>query len=117
MMKTVLIWFLLLLGCQGFAQQAGTDGFKPSMKYGKPSQEELVMTAYAPDTSATAVVLYSKCDVRYDLLANNFRILYNYEVKIKVLKSEGTSYADIQIPYYSNGRNPTLKENVSQLDA
>ena len=45
MMKTVLIWFLLLLGCQGFAQQAGTDGFKPSMKYGKPSQEELVMTA------------------------------------------------------------------------
>ena len=57
MMKTVLIWFLLLLGCQGFAQQAGTDGFKPSMKYGKPSQEELVMTAYAPDTSATAVVL------------------------------------------------------------
>ena len=73
------------------------------------------MTAYAPDTSATAVVLYSKCDVRYDLLANNFRILYNYEVKIKVLKSEGASYADIQIPYYSNGRNPTLKENVSQL--
>ncbi|MCY6361386.1 DUF3857 domain-containing protein [Bacteroides thetaiotaomicron] len=117
MMKTVLIWFLLLLGCQGFAQQAGTDGFKPSMKYGKPSQEELVMTAYAPDTSATAVVLYSKCDVRYDLLANNFRILYNYEVKIKVLKSEGASYADIQIPYYSNERNSTLKESVSQLDA
>jgi phospholipase/lecithinase/hemolysin len=26
-----------------------------------------------------------------------------------------TAYADIQIPYYSNGRNPTLKENVSQL--
>ena len=25
------------------------------------------------------------------------------------------AYADIQIPYYSNGRNPTLKENVSQL--
>ena len=25
---------------------------------------------YAPDTSATAVVLYSKCEVRYDLLAN-----------------------------------------------
>ena len=68
-----------------------TDSFKPSMKYGKPSEEELAMTTYAPDTSATAVVLYSKCEVRYDLLANNFRILYNYEVKIKVLKSEGAS--------------------------
>ena len=118
-MKTALIWILLLLGCQGFAQQTATDSFKPSMKYGKPSEEELAMTTYAPDTSATAVVLYSKCEVRYDLLANNFRILYNYEVKIKVLKSEGASYADIRIPYYSNESNAviTLKESISQLDA
>ena len=118
-MKTALIWILLLLGCQGFAQQTATDSFKPSMKYGKPSEEELAMTIYAPDTSATAVVLYSKCEVRYDLLANNFRILYNYEVKIKVLKSEGASYADIRIPYYSNESNAviTLKESISQLDA
>ena len=56
-MKTALIWILLLLGCQGFAQQTATDSFKPSMKYGKPSEEELAMTTYAPDTSATAVVL------------------------------------------------------------
>ncbi|MCS3161339.1 DUF3857 domain-containing protein [Bacteroides faecis] len=64
-------------------------------------------------------MLYSKCEVRYDLLANNFRILYNYEVKIKVLKSEGASYADIRIPYYSNESNAviTLKESISQLDA
>lgn len=102
MMKTVLIWFLLLLGCQGFAQQAGTDGFKPSMKYGKPSQEELVMTRLRTGHFRNGSRALSKCDVRYDLLANNFRILYNYEVKIKVLKSEGASYADIQIPYYSN---------------
>lgn len=116
-MKTTLILVLLLLGCRGFAQQAGTDGFKPSMKFGKPSEEELAMNTYAPDTSATAVVLYSKCNVRYDLLANDFRILYNYEVKIKVLKSDGASYANINIPYYSNERNSTLKETVSQLDA
>lgn len=118
-MKTALIWILLLLGCQGFAQQTATDSFKPSMKYGKPSEEELAMTTYAPDTSATAVVLYSKCEVRYDLLANNFRILYNYEVKIKVLKSEGASYADIRIPYYSNESNAviTLKRSISKLDA
>lgn len=116
-MKTALICVLLLLGYQGFAQQAGTDGFKPSMKYGKPSQEELAMTVYAPDTSATAVVLYSKCDARYELIANEFRILYNYEVKIKVLKSEGASYADIQLPYYSNERSSMLKESISQIDA
>ena len=58
-------------------QQSGNT-IKPNLKYGKPSKEELTMTSFAPDTTATA-------------------------------------YADIQIPYYSNGRNPTLKENVSQL--
>ena len=65
-MKRLFIFstFLLCLLSTTFSQQS--------------SKEELTMTSFAPDTTATA-------------------------------------YADIQIPYYSNGRNPTLKENVSQL--
>lgn len=87
------------------------------MKYGKPSDEELKMTTYAPDTAASAVVLYSKVRARYDLIANEFRLTYTYEVKIKVLKSEGTSYADINIPFYSNVNNASMKESVNQIDA
>lgn len=78
-MKRIFIFstFLLCLLSTTFSQQSGNT-IKPNLKYEKTSKEELTMTAYAPDTSATA-------------------------------------YADIQIPYYSNERNPTLKESVSQL--
>ena len=101
-----------------YSQQTATDVINPSMKYGKPTMEELKMTTYAPDTAATAVVLYSKNNARYDLLNNDFRLVYTYEIKIKVLKSEGASYADIIIPYYSKERGGgTMKENITQLDA
>ena len=43
-----------------YSQQTDTDVINPSMKYGKPTEEELKMTTYAPDTAATAVVLYTK---------------------------------------------------------
>lgn len=101
-----------------YSQQTATDVITPSMKYGKPTMEELKMTTYAPDTAATAVVLYSRNNARYDLLNNDFRLVYTYEIKIKVLKSEGASYADIIIPYYSKERGGgTMKENITQLDA
>lgn len=108
--------FLFLLLSTTFSQESNNP-FQTSLKYGKPSDEELAMTTYAADTSAAAVVLYSKCKVSYDIIGNEFRIFYNYEVKIKVLKSEGKSYADINIPYYSNEHTPSLKENITQLDA
>ena len=101
-----------------YSQQTATDVINPSMKYGKPTMDELKMTTYAPDTAATAVVLYAKNNARYDLLNNDFRLVYTYEIKIKVLKSEGTSYADIIIPYYSKEKaGGIMKENITQLDA
>lgn len=116
-MRTIQTLFFLLLAWQGFAQQADTDVLNPSLKYSKPTEEELSMTTYTPDTAATAVVLYSKTTARYDLIHNEFRLVYNYETKIKVLKSEGTSYADISIPYYSNEKSGSIKETISQIDA
>lgn len=113
----LLFAFLILSLLPAQAQQAETAAITPSLKYGKPSDEELRMTVYAPDTSAAAVVLYSKEKARYELIANEFRLVYYYETKIKVLKSEGTSHADIRIPFYSSERNATLKENISQIDA
>ncbi|MDR0893449.1 MAG: DUF3857 domain-containing protein [Mediterranea sp.] len=109
--------FLLSFLSVAHAQQP-TATIKPSLKYGKPAREELTMTAYMPDTAATAVVLYSKTDVRYDLVNNQFCVVYDYEVKIKVLKSEGTSYANISIPYYNReSGGGTTRENISSLDA
>lgn len=118
MKKTfVLFAFLCFFLTPVLSSQQPTDTFKPSLKYGKPSEEELTMTTYAPDTAAAAVILYSKSSARYEFMSNEFRITYNYEVKIKVLKSEGTSYANISIPYYLHTNSSLMKESVSQIDA
>lgn len=112
----ILFTFFFLLLPYSYPQQAATF-LTPSLKYGKPSPEELTMETYEPDTTATAVILYSKSKAHYELVVNEFRLVYNYEVKIKVLKNEGTSYANIEIPFYSNISNSSMKEIVNQIEA
>ena len=53
-MKKLFILFTLLLQLLSpiYPQQAATV-ITPSLKYGKPSKEELLFTTYTPDTTAT----------------------------------------------------------------
>lgn len=111
--------WIILLACI-FAGQVYGQGFsvpEVNLKFGKPSEEELTMTTYAPDTTAAAVVLCKRTDAFYDFVAGDFRITYSYETKIKVLKPEGTSYADVTIPYYDNESRSSMKETVTSIDA
>ena len=116
-MKLILLFAMLLLGWQSSARQAKLANIEPSTKYGHPTKEELAMTEYAPDTSATAVVLYSKCSVNYIFVERQFRLVYDYEFKVKVLKPNGASHANISIPYYLNTKDNRLRETVKQIDA
>ena len=51
--------FIFLCFPMAFAQQA-TTVIEPDLKYGRPSKEELALTAYVPDTTAIAVYLFHK---------------------------------------------------------
>lgn len=118
-MKKLLTSYLafFVLTTVVFAQQPLLEVITPSLKFGKPSNKELSMTSYAPDTTAAAIVLCKTSSVDYEMASNEFQLVYYYEIKIKVLKSEGTSYANISIPYYNDDQNPNSRENVSQIDA
>lgn len=118
-MKKLLTSYLafFVLTTVVFAQQPLLEVITPSLKFGKPSTKELSMTSYAPDTTAAAIVLCKTSSVDYEMASNEFQLVYYYEIKIKVLKSEGTSYANISIPYYNDDQNPNSRENVSQIDA
>lgn len=111
--------WIILLACVFAGQIYGQDITVPEIntKFGKPTDEELKMTTYAPDTAAVAAVLCKKADAYYDILTGDFRINYAYETKIKILKSEGTSYADVAISYYDNENSASMKEVVSSIDA
>lgn len=114
-MKNVVLFFFLFCSCIGLCAQ--TTELVPNLKFGKPTNEELSMTTYAPDSSAAAVVLCKTLSAEYLWGTDDFRMAYKYKNKIKVLKDEGTAYADVCITYYEQKNNRLLRETVSGLEA
>lgn len=86
-----------------------------STKYGKITTDELKMTSCSLDSTANAVVIYKKGKTQYEY-KDGFRIKHEIETKIKILTHEGTSYANVIIPYYNESSVNGMKENVSQIE-
>ena len=79
--------------------------------------EELSMDSYAPDPWASAVVLCNVQDVYYDIINDNFVLIYEIKKRIKVLKSEGTNEANVTIAYTRHEENRKSQEEVYDLKA
>nr|WP_321518457.1 DUF3857 domain-containing protein [uncultured Bacteroides sp.] len=75
------------------------------------------MKTYKPDTTASAVTIYKNVIAKYEYKKDAFIIEYNYENKIKILKSEGVKYANIVIPIYDKDKSDASKEFVSKIEA
>ena len=105
------------LFCFFFSTQSFAQTVQPNLKFGSPTQEELTMTTYAPDPEAAAVMLYRNQEVYYDIIRDNFAIVYEVKVRIKVLKSEGTDEANVTIPYFRHVENGKMQEEIYGLKA
>ena len=90
-MKTLLTLFVIALPFVVAAQE--TLGFK----YGQVTYRELDAKTYPADTSANAYVIseFGKTIFDYD---NINELIIDYHVKIKILRQEGLSQANIEIP-------------------
>ena len=73
------------------------------------------MTNYSPDPEAEAVVLCKTTSQRYDIVAGEFKLYCQVKCRIKILKNEGKEYANIYIPYYSNGNRVGEREVVENF--
>jgi hypothetical protein len=76
--------------------------------------DELKMTVYPLDTTASAVILLKKGDIRFiynDLYG--FQFEYSMQMKIKILKTEGLDWSNQQIVYTESSR--TAKEQINGL--
>lgn len=89
----------------------------PNTKFGKPTDEELNMSVYAPDESAEAVVLYKSTKVWYAYIVDDFKLYTEVKARIKVLKPEGVKYANVEVPYVENEKVKSMKETVTGLKA
>ena len=74
MKRTLFIVITCFIASGVLGQETTTP--EVNTKFGKPSDEELKMTVYEPDTTAAAVVLCKKTNVFYDVVNNDFRINY-----------------------------------------
>ena len=97
MKKLVIIISLSLL-----IQCALAQSF--SRKFGKVTKDELEMTTYDKAPDAEAVILYENVDVRYEFSSSGIQLVYYREIKIKILKKEGTSWGDGEIILYNRGK-------------
>ena len=72
-------------------------GQNHGFEFGKVSYDELNMEVYDRDTAAVAVVLDEFGEAFFDSEDLN-KIIFQYHTKIKILKEEGKSYGNFEIP-------------------
>lgn len=83
-------------------------------KYGNATMDELNMTVYPEDTTASAVILLKKGDLRFIFSElYGFQFEYAIQVKIKILKTEGLDWCNQEISYYETNRS--TKEQINGL--
>lgn len=111
--------FLLTISALCTPTAAGADESKVNKKFGKPTMEEMKMTVYDADPDANAVILYKEGYGRfsYDDRKGTFSVIYEFMTRIKVLRREGTEYADVEIPFYDNGVAGDMKDNLTGIKA
>ncbi len=107
-MKQLLALILLISTTFSSAQK------KRSTILGKTSLEELQMTVYAKDSTASAVVLYEHANYYVDEL-NKYDLRTDYYFRIKILKKEGLEKATVKIPLYGKERVLAIKAKTSNL--
>jgi len=109
-MKRTLI---LLLFLQVLIFTYSQENF--SMELGKVTQYEMAMTEYEKDTDAEALVIYDMGEHFFQGDDRRGFVLYmKRKTKIKILKSAGIEYANIEIPYYIEGND---WEEVYEIEA
>lgn len=87
--------------------------------FGKIDKEDLQMKECEFDKDAEAYKLISFGDVRYDVVGDNFIIITDQRVRIKILKDKGLNQANIKMRYYSKNDYETMRNiagNTYNLD-
>ena len=68
------------------------------------------MTSYEADPEAGAVILYSRGDRYYEIVSDKLRLVYVFHKRIKILAESALDLADVEVPYYSYGKNESVTE-------
>ncbi|MCR9183080.1 MAG: DUF3857 domain-containing protein [Flavobacteriaceae bacterium] len=107
-MKGLVFFILTLLISLSVSSQPGKNH-----EFGKPSQNEIEMEVYDLDPEATAIYLYEKGNLYFQIKEERVWIVNEYYAKIKVFNAAKFD-ASVEIPYYTT---TTLGERIEDLEA
>src|SRR6185437_6617920 len=94
MRKCLLTIFIVFISAITFAQ-------KGIPSFGKIDKEDLLLKECEFDKDAAAYKLLSYGDVHYEILGDDFNIVSEKRVRIKILKEKGLDETNIKIHFYS----------------
>ncbi|HCW06433.1 MAG TPA: hypothetical protein DGG95_03595 [Cytophagales bacterium] len=98
-MRNFLVFMLVHVSVTIYSQ-------KPPIKFGDIPMEDMTMKVYKLDSSASAIVLadYGESKITY-AQGTGFSLTFERLTRIKILRKEGLSWADFEIPMYEkNGK-------------
>ncbi|ALI98884.1 DUF3857 domain-containing protein [Rufibacter tibetensis] len=100
-------WLVVLLLVVGVSTPGYSDN---PFKMGQVTAEDLKMISYAPDTSASAVVLHDLGESSFSFTKGT-QLQFKRIIRIKILKKNGLDEADFVIPYYvqKDGRREEVR--------
>lgn len=88
---------------------------KAPIKFGDIAMEDMKMTSYALDTSASAVMLtdFGESTIKYEQ-STGFSLQFERVMRLKILTKDGLDFATVAVPLYHDGGD---KEKLSTLKA
>lgn len=107
MFKNILLFCIALISTTQLVAQE-------SYTFGQLSDFDKNLTIYEKDSTANAVVLYEKGDNYFKVIDNRIQVVKKYYSKIKILKKEGLSKANVAISYYANNK---VSEKIEDIKA
>jgi hypothetical protein len=94
----------LLRGLLTFAVLSGTSlvvyGQADPIKFGKPDLQDFDPKNFVADSADEAVILCDYGHSRFDMVNNDFKIIYERVLRIKILKKSGYDWTTLKVPLY-----------------
>ncbi len=103
--KALLTFCALSLIINAFSQ-------KSPVKFGDIPLEDLKMSVYPHDSSASAVILSDYGEAYLSLTETSESLIFERHVRIKILTKEGLGWADVSIPLYYSGSSEEAIRNL-----
>ena len=108
-MRMLIVVLLLFASCPSASAQ------KSPVKFGDIPMDDMTMTLYAPDSSASAVYLLDYEEAHIEERVDDYKLVTKVHIRIKILKADGKDLADVSILLTDLGSGNA--EKVSNLKA